>query len=251
MSTLRRRIIRWTSLIGALIAVTALLVGPTGREHQAAALTGATWCTTKASMAVIGGSSSTGYLTEGYASPDNTYHPTTYGWWRRLTAQAAAGWGTTATNYARNSAKAADFLPGGRWPITTGAVADIDAKNPALVIVSLGTNEYLAQVPPAQFEADLVQLVDDIKTASPGTAVVLVAQWTAYVPAATYPWSQYVTAIRNTAVAEVAGLVDLRQYLISAGDQDWSRFYNIDRIHLLDHSHMIVAAAMAMKIFGC
>jgi acyl-CoA thioesterase-1 len=230
------------------VLLAALTVAPVASP---APLTGSTWCSDKNSMALIAGSSGTGYLTTGYTNPDGVYQPTTYGWWKWVSGRATAAWGTDAYNYSHVGAVTKDFLPEGRWPTTTVAVADIGQHRPDMLIVSLGTNEYLTQTPPAQFETNLRQLVQAIRAESPTTAVLLAVQWTAYVPSPTYQWEQYKQAIQAVAVSEVTAMVDLRQYLIPANNPDWARFYHPDRIHLLDHSHLIVAGAFWTWLFSC
>jgi acyl-CoA thioesterase-1 len=244
---------RMVTVRRTLVAVTvallvALLVAPVARP---APLTGSTWCTNKDSLALIAGSSGTGYLTTGYNSPDGTYSPTAYGWWRWVTKRAANAWGTLSFNYSHVGATTADFLPNGRWLSTTGAVADLGQNQPDLVVISLGTNEYLTQVDPAVFEGNLRRLVQDIHAASPRTAILLAVQWTSHLPNPTYVWEQYKQKIQSVAVSEMAAMVDLRQYLIPASDPDWARFYHPDRIHLLDHSHLVVAAAFWTWLFSC
>ncbi|GAB3429777.1 SGNH/GDSL hydrolase family protein [Actinophytocola sediminis] len=246
-----RTAVRAAAAALAILLVTILLASGEPRRAEAAPLSNSTWCAYKDSLALLGGSSGTGYLTAGYSSADGTYDPTTYGWWKRVAERADSAWGAESYNYSRNGASAASYLPGGRWPSTTGAVADIGAHQPALAIISLGTNEYLAQVQPGVFEANLRQLVDDIQTISPRTAILLAVQWTARVPSPTYSWEQYKQRIQAVAVSEITAMVDLRQYLPSASDPDWAKFYHPDRIHLLDHSHLVVAAAFWTWLFSC
>jgi acyl-CoA thioesterase-1 len=238
-----------TALVLILFAL--LLAGAPVHSGVASPLTGTLWCTDKASMALLAGSSGTGQYTTGYSSPDGTYQPTAYGWWARLARQAQSNFGTTSANYSHGGAQASDFLADGRWSNTTGAVGSIEATRPRLTIISLGTNEYLGQVPPAEFAANLADLVSRVQAANPAGNLMLTTQWTAYVPAPTYPWSQYAQAIRDVAVSHSAAMLDLRQYIPPASDPDWARFYHPDRIHLLDHAHLIVSAAVATRALGC
>lgn len=246
MVTMRR-----TSTVLAVALLVTLLVGPAVHSGQASPLSGTTWCASKASMVLLAGSSGTGQYTTGYSSPDGTYQPTAYGWWARLSRQAQANFGTVSANHSHAGAQVTDFLAGGRWSNTTGAVADIEATQPRLTIISLGTNEYLGQLPPGEFAANLAELVARIQAVNPTGNLMLTTQWTAYYVAPTYPWSQYAQAIRDVAVARSAAVLDLRQYIPPATDPDWARFYHPDRIHLLDHAHLIVTAAVATRALGC
>lgn len=240
-----------TLKIAVVALLVALLAGPAVQSGQASPLSGTTWCAGKASMALLAGSSGTGQYTTGYTSPDGTYQPTAYGWWTRLARMAQSNFGTTAANYSHTGAQVSDFLPDGRWPTTAGAVSDVAATQPRLVVISLGTNEYLSQVPPAEFAVNLTRLVDEIQQVNPTGNLLIVVQWTAYTVSPVYPWSQYAQVIRDVVVAQNAALLDLRQYIPPATDPDWSRFYHPDRIHLLDHAHLIVTAAVATRALGC
>jgi acyl-CoA thioesterase-1 len=250
MSRLRR--------VAAIAAALLLLVTPVAvstsspSSYEVQSQVGSPWCPSKASMALIASSSGTGSMTTGYSSPDGTYAATAYGWWSRVTRQFNSYWGTTQTNYSRGSAHVSDFLPGGRWLITTGATADIAVKQPSLVIISLGTNEYVEQVPPTTFEANLNTLISDIRAAAPSTTIYLTTQWEVNMwNPVTYPYANYTAAIRSAAVNHGTGLMDLRQYIIPGTSADWPMFYHPDRGHLLDVGHMVVAAAWSVRLAAC
>jgi len=204
------------------------------------------WCTTHDKVAIIGTSADTGYGTTGYPADGETYEQTAYGWTFRFGESLHAQWGTTVQNYSHNGALAADYLPGGRWPTTTGAVADITTQQPDLVIIDVGGNEFNAQVSPTTFVNNLTTLVNDVKAARPGVTILMSIYaellWAPNPWASTenYTWDQYATQIYNTAVSEGVALVDMRQYIPSAGDpnQPNPSPWTSDNIHLNDAGNL-------------
>lgn len=209
-----------------------------------------TWCASgKASLAILGASSETGYGTTGYPSGVQTYYPTTYGWTRRLGDLLERTWGTTTKNYSHNGAQVSDYLPGGRWPVTIGAVADLAATQPALVIIDLGGNEYWTQVAPAVFESNLRTMIAYIRVARPSVDIMLYLHeeisWAtngnAYWPqsAPKYPWSQYASRIVTVASTLPTGMVDMRQF-INPSEGDPAGLWSADGIHLNDAGQSVV-----------
>src|SRR4051812_18096138 len=125
------KLITATSL--AVISITVFGTVPSDAADSPAS----SWCTTQNNVAIIGTSADTGYGTTGYPSGAETYQATPYGWTFRFARSLHAQWGTTMQNYAHNGALASDYLPGGRWTSTTGALSDITTNQPDLVIVDL------------------------------------------------------------------------------------------------------------------
>lgn len=224
-TTLRR-------LATAVVVATAgcLVLVPSATAHDIAS----TWCADRSHLAVLGASSETGYATTGYASPDGGYWPTRYGWVARLARNAKAEWGTTTDVYARNGAMIKDFFEGGRWPLTTGAVADVSAKQPDLVIIGGAlVNEYVNNVDPAVAEADLRRLVTELRDARPGVDILIITYPDIKWPQARRPWSDYTAINHEVAVTLGTGLVDMRQY-IDDPYTDTANLWHSDRAHLND-----------------
>jgi acyl-CoA thioesterase-1 len=232
-----------------LVTAAVLILLVTGIPASAAPLSTSAWCQDHASLAVLGASDSTGSFTTGYASPDETYWPTTYGWPSRIDYLTGV-WNTTVDNYARNGAQTSDFLPGGRFPITTGALAQIQTKQPSLVLITLGGNEYLNNVSPSTFQANLTTLVQEIHRVSPRSGILLISLWHIARTNPPYQWQAYADAMFNVAVTELTALIDLRQY-IPPSDQDTAGLYVSDRIHLSDAGHMVEAAAVWTWLISC
>jgi acyl-CoA thioesterase-1 len=178
------------------------------------------WCTSQSAVTILGTSADTGYGTAGYPSGAQTFNRTEYGWTTKFADNLKAQWGTVTTNRAHNGALAADFLPGGRWPDTTGAIAEMATTQPDLVLIDLGGNDYWAQRDPATFQAQLGQIVDSIRAVRPGVTILMGIypefKWAPNVDGGStlvHPWSEYAGAIYQTAVAKGAALVDGRQYI--------------------------------------
>lgn len=236
-----------TALIVLLFLLTAILfILPAAPKASGAPLTGTSWCQNKDSIAVIGGSTNTGYL----ATPQ-------YAYWNRLTAQLNASYGVAddgqaflSYNWAKNGWSAAQYLPNGADAGATLAL--IGEKQPNLLIVSVGTNDYLAQRDPALFQNELDDLIDNIY-AQPGIITVLLAiqHEVGLKPPVTHPYNQYVTAIFNVAVARNAGLIDHRQrvppsvYGTPTSTNPAGLYNTVEtapKIHLSDAGHMVYAA---------
>ncbi|WP_308190340.1 SGNH/GDSL hydrolase family protein [Amycolatopsis sp. GM8] len=229
-----------TTVVAALVAIVVDAV-----PSDAAGASSA-WCTSQHNVAIVGTSADTGYGTTGYPSNAQTYQPTTYGWTLRFANSLHAQWGTTMENYAHNGALASDYLPGGRWTATTSATTDITAKQPELVIIDLGGNEFYSQVPPNTFATNLTNVVNSVKAARPGATILLstYAQlaWAPNPDAATenYTWSQYATQIYNTAVTDGVAMIDMRQYIPAAASTNLPNPspWNSDNIHLNDAGNL-------------
>lgn len=237
------------------VALLILISGAAGGASPIASagpLSQSTWCQHRDSIAVFGGSSSTGYLTTGYTKTDNTYQATPYGWWKQITDFAATNWGTVSYNYARNGASYASYTTGGQWPVTRNAVQSLSETQPDLLFLALGTNEYLAQQDPAAMEANMRAVVAAVKESSPRTAMMAIVQHTAYAgPNPAFPWERYKQRIMQVVIDEHLAMADLRQSVPSAYGTDWARFYHPDRIHMLDTTHMTFAAGVRPWLFFC
>ncbi len=225
----------------------------------AAPLTNSPWCANKDSIAIMGGSTNTGYQSTGYPAnvPANAgYYATTYGWWYRVTAQLNAYYGTAddgkafrSDNYARNGASAINYLPGQAF---ADSFDDMVEHNPNLLIISVGTNEYLGQVAPAQFQTYLDTLVKNVYARTDNTAVMLVVQHEIGIANPTYKFSEYATAIYNVAVANYAALIDMRQVVPSnAAGNNPAGLFNADKIHLSDAGQMVYAGRYWSALVSC
>lgn len=179
-------------------------------------------------------------------SPDDTFARTKYGWATKLSDNLTAEWLTVTDNYAHNGAMASDYLPGGRWSSTTGALGKIAATLPPLVLIDLGGNEYWTQRDPAGLQTQLGQIVDQVRAARPEATVLLSIypelQWRAneYASTKRWDWSAYGAAIYNTAVTKQTALVDLRQTIPAAADPVPTNpdVWTSDRIHLNDAGNL-------------
>ncbi|MFF4599599.1 SGNH/GDSL hydrolase family protein [Amycolatopsis sp. NPDC001319] len=231
----------------ALLTLVGLGIGMSTVVTSADAAQESTWCTRKANIAIVGTSADTGYGTTGYQSTTDTWFPTTYGWTTKFANDVHSEWQTNVQNYSHNGALAADYLPGGRWAGTTGAIADMETKQPDLVLVDLGGNDLWAQNDPAKFQADLNNVIDGIRAARPGVDILMSIyaqlKWTPNPYGGNtqkYTWDQYASVIYQTAVAKGTALVDLRQYIPPAGAANLPNPspWTSDNIHLNDAGNL-------------
>lgn len=258
-----RKLTAFTAM--ALAVAMTVLVGGAATNATAAMLTNSPWCYNHDSIAIIGGSTNTGYQTTGYpANPvaNAGYYPTTYGWWKRFTAELSASYGVAddgvafaSYNYARNGASAINYLPGQAF---ADAVPDIAKHNPNLLVISVGTNEFMAQVTPYQFQTNLTALVDSVYEVTDATAILLTIQHQVGIdPAQTlYPWAQYAAAIYNVAVSRGTAMLDMRQVIPPStynGPNPSGLYANESpvRIHLSDAGQMVYAARYSAIANSC
>ncbi|MEV4597137.1 SGNH/GDSL hydrolase family protein [Amycolatopsis sp. NPDC049253] len=232
----------------AVLTLIVLGIGMSTVVTSADAAQERSWCARKANVAIIGTSADTGYGSTGYQSTTDTWSPTTYGWTTKFADSLRAQWQTNVQNYSHNGALAADYLPGGRWAGTTGAMADMAAKQPDLVLVDLGGNDLWAQVDPAKFQTDLNNVIDGIRASRPGGVDILMSiyaelKWTPNPYGGNtqkYTWDQYASVIYQTAVAKGTALVDMRQYIPPAGSANLPNPspWTSDNIHLNDAGNL-------------
>jgi len=236
----RARIVAVATLVSLGVAMSASM-----SAANAAPVTG--WCAHKDNMAIFGTSADTGYGTTGYQSATDTFSRTRYGWSTKIADEVKVAWGTATQNYAHNGAMATDYLPGGRWTDTTAALADVAQHQPDLILIDLGGNELNAQVDPAVFQTNLGTLIDQIRAARPTATLVLSIyaelKWTPNPwggQVQKYTWSQYASAIYQTAVGKGTAMVDLRQYIPPAASSDLPNPspWLSDNIHLNDAGNL-------------
>lgn len=244
---LRRRLaLMVTVVLVAVVPVTGSSATPS-----------AGWCDDRSRLVILGDSGSTGYGSPDYPAGAETYQATHHGWSsiasRNLAAEPA--WRTQTTVIAHAGAQAKDFAPGGRWPDTTGAVDRIAQIRPTLVLIVLGGNEFYLDKDPAQFAAEYNRLVADVKVAAPGATLVLVVEWELGARASATPvhaWHEYAAKMRDAAVANAAGLVDLRQYLGKPGTVSADGLYLPDNIHPNQFGQRVIGAAMwSFLVWAC
>jgi hypothetical protein len=262
-----KKVIRFSAMAVVLAAIATLVSGSVLNTPaaDAAALTNSPWCINRDSLAVVGTSTNTGYQTTGYTlpGPNAGYQPTTYGWYKRTTDQLNSYYGTADDgipfdhyNYSRNGASTHNFLPGGAFDIFSGA-KPLGTFNPNVLIVTFGTNEYLAQLPPATFQTRLNDFISNVYAATTATAILLVIQHEVGLNNPTYPWSQYASVIYNTAVAHQTALLDQRQVVppsVYNGASPAGLYVSNEapsKIHLSDAGHMVYRASYLRTLTAC
>lgn len=236
-----RRARRWLPL-AALTAAITILLGTTSTSTAAATTSSPiTWCTDKSSMDIVGDSGSTGY---GVIDPNNH--------WVAKLRQAKPN--TRINNYAHDGAMVSDFLPGGRWPETTGAVAQIGVDQPSLVLIELGGNEYYIDRDPALYKANLETLTQKIWQVSPRSTIIYETIWPFDPRQSTtvHSWNEYGTAMLQVAVEYSAGWIDLRQFFPPHYANDtYTHLLNTDQIHPTDAGNAVEYTAVLNIINRC
>lgn len=111
--------------------------------------------------------------------------------------------GVRVFNFSWHSMVSADFAAN-NTAANSSAQAMTLYQQPELLIVYLGTNDYGTNVAPATFQANISTIIDKYRAvlAKP-PPVLLVAHWPRYdTLTPTYPWSQYVAALRAVAASK-------------------------------------------------
>lgn len=212
-----------TTVIAAAVIATAcvpLAAGSAGATNQSL------WCQTHSGVAILGDSLSTGYSTDGYTNPNNVYQHTQFGWSARMTDDYASWLGTKSWNYSHGGARVEDYLPGGQWPVTTGAVADIQKNQPSLVLIYLGINDQAAGIDPAAFVSHYETLVNNIRAVDSSAWVYVVREPEAdyFTPGVPHnAWSLY--DVVKVAVDRQTGFIDT-DYVMPAIPGDTSGVYS-------------------------
>ena len=215
----------------------------------------ASWCTTQASIVVLGDSMSTGH---GTSDPANA-------WVKRIDAAFPA---TTVTNLSVDGALTSDFLPAGvgvqRRPagnLRPTAVSQIQTIQPSLVIIEVGANEYgTDRDPVTTYRANLTDLTNRIKVASPNSTLLYVHstgfdfRW-APLPI-DFDWADYDAEMSAVATAESADYLDLTKFLPWA-DTDTAGLYVANEygagntVHWKDAGHVAAAGVIQQQLLRC
>jgi acyl-CoA thioesterase-1 len=230
-------------LLVAVVAVVAISKAmPKASAGKPAAASPNTWCTDKSSMDILGDSASTG---TGLTDPGNS-------WIAKLRAVMPH---TRINTYAHDGAMVSDFLPGGRWPETLGAVSRIAVDKPSLVLIELGGNESYHDLDPARYQANLEQLTKAIWAVSPRSTLVYETIWQfdprePVIPAHT--WDDYANAMRTVVDNHAAGSIDLRQdFPRRYADDVHTHLLNTDKIHPTDAGNAVEFAVISSMLTRC
>jgi lysophospholipase L1-like esterase len=141
-----------------------------------------------------------------------------------------------------------DYLDGGRYRYHTEFTM---AVKPSLVILVFRANdqwmstEQPAEYSPAVFEAQMLQLVNEIRTASPTTTVmVAVAPWIldTRIDAATYNQWHYIVALWNVYVETDSIWMDWMRMMPKAGEPNDQGLLLYDLVHPSDTGQAVIAA---------
>jgi lysophospholipase L1-like esterase len=122
--------------------------------------------------------------------------------------------------------------------------------SPDLVVIELGTNEFLQQVAVATFQANLTTLIGDIKAAVPKACFVVLAPTTPTMPGGgIIAWASYVAAMKTVVGARTdAVFVDLSRRIYPASATDAQALYADAIVHPNDKGAALVAQIIASAI---
>ncbi|MGY1773490.1 GDSL-type esterase/lipase family protein [Blastococcus sp. SYSU D00813] len=162
-----------------------------------------------------------------------------------VVASTTASWGTVSSaagvhgyNAGESGTTAANYL-------TSGEIASAAALNPRAVLHMIGTNDWSGGVAPATYKANVQNVIASLKAATSGPCVhILVASY-GLAGSPTYPWSQYITAMREIADADPdhVAFIDLSEAyaLVGVPGSDPLDLLDTDGTHQTNAGHAYMA----------
>lgn len=213
------------------------------------------YCAGMGKVAIIGQSLCTGYGSTGYPDGAVDYQPTERGWWAQF---EAAHTDTEWRNYAHNGAMASDFRPGGRWPAAVGAVDDITAWKPNIVVIMLGGNEFFQGInPQGAYWQNLDHIVGRLHTSS-GARLYVMSEYDfpPELAEGDHPQSAYREVAALVAANHNATYVNLAWHMPPTSDNS-DGYYLPDEygpglsVHLTDAGHDRLAQVVGDTILPC
>jgi lysophospholipase L1-like esterase len=232
------------SKAGGVIAALLLIIGVIFigiGSSSAASEQGPDWCDQRpGAIDVIAGSSSTGVglTSDGGITPDT---------W---SAQVQREFPHNPVHmYGGDHSIVVSHLRGLR------TVPAVVADQPALVIIMLGANDWLAGIDPAAYSDDLTSLVKQIHDGSPGTTIKLVNEWNLSPwdvswATPTHPKSAYTEAMQTVAAQLQVGYTDVAPRLPLPRSAPAGLFAP-DYVHLSGNGHLVVATWLIAQLHAC
>lgn len=227
----------------AFLAVVTLVAGLTSASSSASSVAAAPsprMCTDLASNAltveVLGDSIGAG--TPG-ASNNNRR------WQTRLSGQIP---GSAVWNGAVPGSIVRDYLPGGRYRFHSEFTMNV---KPSLVILVFRVNDQWqstadpAGYSPAVFKAQMLQLVNEIRAASPSTTVMIsIAPWIldTRIDSGTYGQWDYIVALWDVYIATGAIWMDWMRFMPKQGEPNDQGLLIYDLTHPSDTGQAVIAA---------
>jgi lysophospholipase L1-like esterase len=148
------------------------------------------------------------------------------------------------------------WLPGGPH---YSMLDQITTWQPATVLVNLGTNDHYIARRPSEYQAQLGQLIAQIRARAPGARVILWHQFGGYfkpdpalcdiapcldqVPPA--GWKAFGDAMRAAAIANYAGYID------DSVAQTWNLWLLPDKAHPNTTGHIKLHASIRARLLAC
>jgi lysophospholipase L1-like esterase len=156
--------------------------------------------------------------------------------------------GSSIWNGAVPGSQVRDYLAGGQYRFHTEFTM---AVKPSLVVLVFRANDqwmstaYPAEYSPAVFQAQMLELIGEIRTASPNTTVmVAVAPWIldARIDSGTYNQWHYIVALWNAYVATGSIWMDWMRMMPKAGEPNDQGLLTYDLVHPSDTGQAVIAA---------
>ncbi len=167
-------------------------------------------------------------------------HPSGLGSETAIQASASATF-TVNTGPGIHGSNAAESGPSSNTFLTSAERANIAALSPALILCSIGGNDFKLNVTPATYKSNLSAAVDGLLTDTPDALILLIhGHMRGDHPSPTYPWTAY-----GTAQAEIAAIrpnvmfLDLSDDFAALGapSPDPNGLMDVDTIHLSAAGH--------------
>ena len=213
------------------------------------------YCSGMGRVAILGQSLCTGYGSTGYPEDAVDYQPTDRGWVAQF---ERAYTDTTFFNYAHNGAMVSDFMPGGRWDATVGAVDDIREHKPNRTIIMLGGNEFFQGIDPwSVYFCNLHDLLRRLRNYGAGRLTVLSEyDFPTELAGGEHPQIEYRKATALAAALNSAEYVNLACHMPPSSNNE-DGYYIPDEygpgqsVHLTDAGHDKMAELVGELVLKC
>jgi lysophospholipase L1-like esterase len=224
-------------LVGLLVATTlAPATASTSARHAAAPRMCTDLAANQLTVEVLGDSIGAGI--PGATTDSRRWQP-------RLASQIP---GSAVWNGAVPGSQVRDYLPGGQYRFHTQFTLNV---KPSLVILVFRANDqwmstaYPAEYSPTVFKQQMLQLVNEIRAASPSTTVMIaVAPWIQdiRIDQGTYTQWDFIVALWDVMVSTNSWWVDWGRFMPRAGEPTDEGFLIYDRVHPSDIGQAAIAA---------
>lgn len=170
--------------------------------------------------------------------------------------QANANMGVQVMDWGYSGYHSGSFAGAGATAASARLAITNSSSTPNMLIIFLGANDYIGNINPATtFKTQMQAIITEHRAlnaswaAKPILMVGYFARWDATSP--TYPWSGYVTAMKEIVAANTRmDFIDLSGFFPASQVADDADFDLIDSsgVHPTDAGHALIAQALADKL---